>query len=128
MPFFFPSALLTNFTKSSPRGTISSALRYQMLQNCKISAGSMTSRILIVTPACRENPIKKGNEGITFCYQGFSPYSSLLNSSLPFTLLIFAHFSYVYKIILYLLGRIKNYFILFCNFFVFFCNFLTVLC
>ena len=120
MPFFFPSALLTNFTKSSPRGTISSALRYQMLQNCKISAGSMTSRILIVTPACRENPIKKGNEGITFCYQGFSPYSSLLNSSLPFTLLIFAHFSYVYKIILYLLGRIKNYFILFCNFLYFF--------
>ena len=51
MPFFFPSALLTNFTKSSPRSTISSALRYQMLQNCKISAGSMTSRILIVTPA-----------------------------------------------------------------------------
>lgn len=41
--------------------------------------------VLIVTPACGENPIKKGNEGITFCYQGFSPYSSLLNSSLPFT-------------------------------------------
>ena len=51
MPFFFPSALLTNLTKSSPRGTISSALRYQMLQNCTISAGSMTSRILTVTPA-----------------------------------------------------------------------------
>ena len=51
MPFFFPSALLTNCTKSSPRGMISSALRYQILQNCRISAGSMTRSILTVTPA-----------------------------------------------------------------------------
>ena len=104
------------------------ALRHLYQPRSLDPAARLFFSILIVTPACRENPIKKGNEGITFCYQGFSPYSSLLNSSLPFTLLIFAHFSYVYKIILYLLGRIKNYFILFCNFFVFFCNFLTVLC
>ena len=96
------------------------ALRHLYQPRSLDPAARLFFSILIVTPACRENPIKKGNEGITFCYQGFSPYSSLLNSSLPFTLLIFAHFSYVYKIILYLLGRIKNYFILFCNFLYFF--------
>ena len=89
------------------------ALRHLYQPRSLDPAARLFFSVLIVTPACRENPIKKGNEGITFCYQGFSPYSSLLNSSLPFTLLIFAHFSYVYKIILYLLGRIKNYFILF---------------
>ena len=42
-----------------------------------------------------------------------SPSTSVIrDSSLPFTLRIFAHFSYVYKIILYLLCNIKNYFIL----------------
>ena len=96
------------------------ALRHLYQPRSLDPAARLFFSVLIVTPACGENPIKKGNEGITFCYQGFSPYSSLLNSSLPFTLLIFAHFSYVYKIILYLLGRIKNYFILFCNFLYFF--------
>ena len=96
------------------------ALRHLYQPRSLDPAARLFFSILIVTPACREKPIKKGNEGITFSYQGFSPYSSLLNSSLPFTLLIFAHFSYIYKIILYLLGRIKNYFILFCNFLYFF--------
>ena len=92
------------------------ALRHLYQPRSLDPAARLFFSVLIVTPACVENPIKKGNEG----YQGFSPYSSLLNSLLPFTLLIFAHFSYVYKIILYLLGRIKNYFILFCNFLYFF--------
>ena len=82
MPFFFPSALLTNFTKSSPRGTISSALRYQMLQNCKISAGSMTSRILIVTPAILRQFTDANSFALPFLsiFQGITSQLALLTS------------------------------------------------
>lgn len=99
------------------------ALRYLYQPRSLDPAARLFFSVLIVTPACGENPIKKGNEGITFCYQGFprTPPYSILRFHLR--LLIFAHFSYIHKIILCILGSIKNYFILFCNFmylFVFF--------
>ena len=52
------------------------ALRHLYQPRSLDPAARLFFSILIVTPACRENPFKKGNEGITFFYQGFSPYSS----------------------------------------------------
>ena len=96
------------------------ALRYLYQPRSLDPAARLFFSVLIVTPACGENPIKKGNEGITFCYQGFprTPPYSILRFHLPFL------FSLIFRMStkLYYIFYVELKIILFC--FVIFCIFL----